>query len=728
MQTNEQLEPGGSTYSRRTFLKTAGAGLSFAVVFGAVGVKTFSAQAGSHIRQSTFGAWVTISTDGSILILNPSAEMGKGSMTALPVIIAEEMDADWAQVRIEHAPIEPDVYGRSWRPGGPGTMMTVGSRAVSGYFTKLRTVGAQIRRVLLENVARAWNVPLAELTTEPSTVVHAASGRRISYGEVAAFAEAPAELPDIDEAQLKSPRDFRLIGHSVPRHDIPPKTDGSAQYAMDVHVPGMLYAMVARSPVHNGRPASFNEAEIRAMPGIMTTVPLEHGIGVIGATIETVIKAREALNIEWKKGAEAEGFDSQAALADYAALAGGDRAQARSVSQQGDATTILRQAAQRYEADFFSDHVYHAQMEPLNAVVSVNEAGDGAVVWVGTQAPWNARRAAAGALGVSPERITLHPCYLGGGFGRRSNSDYVVEAVHLSNAVKRPVKLMWTREDDLQYGQFRPMNLQRMAAGVDDQGRIVAWTHCVVGDGAGLLTSGAEIPFYDIPHQNIELCTVRHGIRLKHWRAVGHGFNKFAIEAFIDEVAAGQGVDPYQFRRRLMHREPRALKVLDTVAEMANWGRALPEERAHGIAFGERSGSLAAGVAEISLDEARGTIRVHRFWCAVDGGIIVQPDNARAQIEGGIVTGLSSVLFERITLKDGKVEQSNFHDYPLLRMSDMPEIEVQFAASYEAPSGLGEASLPVTGGAVANAFAALTGKRLHHLPFSPDRVRAVLGA
>ena len=727
MKTNEPMDLGASTVSRRTFLKTTGAGLSFAVVFGAWGVKTFGAQGSSRVQESAFGAWVKISTDGSILIYNPAAEMGQGSMTALPVIVAEEMDADWSNVRIEHSPIEPDIYGRSWRPGGRGTMMTVGSRAVSGYFSKLRMAGAQIRRVLLDNVARAWNVPVAELTTEPSTVVYAASGRRISYGEIAAFAEVPPELPSVDESQLKSPRDFRLIGHSVPRHDIPAKTDGSAQFAIDVHVPGMLYGMITRSPVHDGRPASYNEAEVRAMPGITTMVALEHGVGVIGETVEAVIKAREVLAIEWAAGAPAETFDSEASLVAYAEIADGDRVQARSITEQGDAKTALQQAAKRYEADFLADHVYHAQMEPLNAVVSVNEASDGAEVWVGTQATSGARQAVARVLGVGMERVTLHPCYLGGGLGRRSNSDYLIEAVHLSNAVKRPVKLMWTREDDLQYGQFRPMCLQRLAAGVDEQGKITAWTHCVVGDGGGLLTSGIEIPFYDIAHQHIELCSVSHGVRLKHWRAVGHGFNKFAIEAFIDEIAADQGIDPYEFRRTLLRKVPRALKVLDTVAEMADWGGAAPEGRARGIAFGERSGSLAAGVAEVSLDEVSGKVRVHRFWCAVDGGIIVQPENALAQIEGGIVNGLSSVLFERITLKDGKVQQSNFHDYSMLRMSDMPEIEVQFVESVAHPSGLGEASLPITGGAVANAFAALTGKRLRHLPFSPDRVRALVG-
>lgn len=728
MKTSEQRK-GGSEFSRRTFLKYS-TGISFAIAFDPLGgVKAVVAQTISPSEDTTFGAWVKINTDGGILIYNPAAEMGQGTMTALPLIVAEEMDADWSDVCIEHSPIEPDIYGRSWGRGGGNTMLTVGSYAVRGYFNKLRVAGAQIRQVLLDNAARNWGVSSGELATEPSVVVHSASGRRMSYGEIAAIANVPSQLPKIDESQLRSPADFRLIGHSVPRHDVPGKTDGSAEFALDVHLPGMLYGMITRSPVHNGRPASYNEAKVRSLPGVTTTVELEHGVGIIGESIEAVIGARGELDIKWAEGNPAERFDSEAILAGYAGIADDDTVEAHSIVSEGDPQVALEQATIRYEADYFADYVYHAQMEPLNAVVSVNEAGDGAEVWVGTQATASARSTAAQVLGVDMDRIIFHPCYLGGGFGRRSNSDYLAEAVHLSNAVKRPVKLLWTRKDDLQYGMFRPMCLQRLAAGLDDQGNVTAWKHSVVGDGGrrgGLLTSGIEIPFYNIPNQHIEARTLSHGIRVKHWRSVAHGFNKFAIEAFVDEIAAGQSVDPYQFRRTLLQNSPRAQKVLDTVAEMANWGGTDEKGRAKGIAFGERSGSLAAGVAEISINESTGKIRVHRFWCALDAGIIVQPDNAQAQIEGSVVMGLSSALIERITIKDGKVRQSNFHNYPIMRMSDVPEVEVKFVASSEPPTGIGEPGLPITGGAVANAFAALTGKRLRHLPFSEERVRAVL--
>ncbi len=716
--------PGELLVSRRSVLK-AGAGLTFAIAASSCGMRGTDAPGSDQATDSVIGAWVRICTDGSIVIHNPAAEMGQGSMTALPVIVAEEMDADWARVCVDFSPIEPDVYG--WIPwGNSKLMLTVASHTVRGYFPKLRIVGAQIRKVLLDSVAKFWNVPVTELTTEPSTVVHAGSDRRISFGEIAAFAEVPARMPDIDESQLKSPSEFRIIGHSVPRNDIPAKVDGSAEFSIDVQVPGMLYGMVTRSPVHNGQPLSYNESDVRAMDGVVATVKLEHGIGIIAESVEVATKARATLNIEWAKGAQAEGFDSDMSLAGYAEIPGSGQAKAKQVVSKGDVSMAFAAATKRYESDFLADHVYHAQMEPLNAVVSVSEAGDAVEAWVGTQATARAKLAIAETLGIGFDRVDFYPCYLGGGFGRRADVDYVVEATHLSNEVKRPVKLIWSREDDLQYGQYRPMNLQRLAAAVDGNGNISAWEHCVIGDGGRLLTSGVGIPFYDIPNQNIETCPVSHGLRLRHWRSVGHGFNKFAIEAFVDEIASDLGTDPYQFRRTLLGKSPRALNVLDSVAELADWKGNTPEGRAKGIAFAEQGGSLAAGVAEISVDESNGKIRVHRFWCVVDGGIIVQPDNAKAQIEGGVVMGLSSALFERISLKNGLVQQSNFHDYRTMRMSEAPEIEVAFVNSEEPPSGLGEIGVPTTAGAVASAFAALTGKRLRHLPFTSDRVRANL--
>jgi isoquinoline 1-oxidoreductase beta subunit len=358
----------------------------------------------------------------------------------------------------------------------------------------------------------------------------------------------------------------------------------------------------------------------------------------------------------------------------------------------------------------------------------VAEDGKSAEAWVGSQAHDGARKAVAEVLGIDFKDVTYHSCYLGGGFGRRSMSDYVEEATHLSNAVKKPVKLVWSREDDLQYGAFRPISVQRMQAGVNDQGDIVAWSHQIVGTGDGLMSSGAKNPYYSITNQYIDLHNIEAGVRTKHWRSVGHGPNKYAIEGFIDEIARAVNKDPYQLRRQLLRNNPRELAVLDKVAEMCSWGSAeIPEGRARGMAFIERSGALVGGVAEISVDRASGKIRIHRFWCAMDAGVVVQPDNAIAQLEGGVNFGISSVLHESVTFKDGMVEQSNFHNYHIARMSDAPEsIECYIIPSDEAPAGVGEASTPTVGGAVANAFLALTGKALYHMPFTAERVKEVL--
>jgi len=717
--------------SRRKFLIGAG-GLTFLVtaasVFPGFSVKE-EEDASPHAPPSyQVNAWVHLAPDGSITIMNPAAEMGQGSMTALAVLIAEELDADWSKVRIEHSPVEPDIYGLKFRGRGRGRMITVGSFTVSGYFDALRKAGAQARYVLLSNVAEKWQVPLSELRTEPSLVVHPKSGRSISYGEVATFAKAPATLPEIGEEQLKQPAQFRLIGTYMPRFDIPAKTDGSGQFAMDVVLPGMVYAVINRSPVHGAKPELRNETELKAAEGVLEVVKLEHGVGVIADSVEAALAAKKQMQIEWSKGAKAYEYDSESAPQTYRAIAVQEHYAGTSVLvSQGDAQAALAKAQRRFEADYLNDFVYHAQMEPLNAVVSVAADGRSAEVWAGTQASAGARSAVAEVLGLEVSQVHFHPCYLGGGFGRRSMSDYIEEAAHLAKHIRRPLKLLWTREDDVQYGAFRPMSLQRMQAGVDAEGKLTTWSHCIVGTGNRLLGSGARNPYYDIPNQQIEVRNVEHGIRTKHWRAVGHGPNKFAIEAFLDEIATALQEDPVQLRLRLMKNAPRAAAVLKAAAEMAQWGRAAPAGRARGLAFAERSGALVAGICEISLKADTGKIRVHHFWAAVDAGIVVQPENTLAQMEGGIVHGISSVLHERITFSKGQVQQSNFHNYSLLRMADTPEsIAVHIMPSSEKPAGIGEASLPVVGGAIANAFAALTGKRLRHLPFTPERVQQVL--
>jgi isoquinoline 1-oxidoreductase beta subunit len=713
--------------SRRGFLKAAG-GVTFAVAAYALLPKLpfgGEAEASGEFVEKEINAWVRISADGKITIYNPAAEMGQGSMTALPIIIAEEMDADWYDVTIENSPIEPDIYGS----GSPGrlSMITVGSRSVRTHYDSLRLAGASVRKAMIEAGAKKLGVPASDLTTGPSVVIHKKTDNRVSYGELAGTMEVPAMPPKATAADLKDPKDFRLIGNqNVPRFDITAKTDGTAMYAIDVRLPDMAYGMISRSPVNGAKPSLKNGAAVKAMTGVLKVVELDHGIGVIGETVEGALAAKNTLDIGWT-GGDAKDHNSETMFEAYAAVASDPAKTGRLLESAGDAVNALKKAVKTYSAEYLNDHAYHAQMEPLNAVVSVSSDGKSAEVWAGSQAPNGARSAVARVLGIAREQVKYNQMYLGGGFGRRSNSDYVEEATALAKTVQRPVKLMWTREDDITYGQFRPGSLQKMEAGVDEKGNVIAWRYTIIGTGGGLLTSGAESAFYDFQNVLVERRDVEAGIRTKHWRAVGHGPNKFAIEAFIDEVAHGEGVDPYQFRRRLMAKQPRALKVLDAAAEMAGWDKPSRKGRAKGIAFAERSGSLCAGVVELSVEEGR--IRVHKIWCALDSGQVIQPDNVIAQSEGNILMGLGNVLHESVTIREGKVVETNFDGYNIARMEDTPEqIEIRIIPSTEPPAGVGEAALPFVGGAISNAVFALTGKRLRHIPFTREKVRAELNS
>ena len=714
-----------SKLSRRDFLSGA-AGLSFAVSVGTRG----SWLVGEALANGelALGVWVRITPDDRVTIVTPAAEMGQGSMTGVPVVLAEELDADWSKVTLEMSPAEPAVYGYDARRGK--SMSIVGSRAIRSYFTQMRYAGAQVRKVLIEAAAGRWGIDAERLATEPNAVVDPASGRRLSYGDIAAFAAVPARMPDVAPGELKKASEFRLIGKLVPRYDIPAKVDGSAQFSIDVRLPGMVYASTVHSPVQLAAPESWNDAEVRKHDGVIDIVRLEHGVAVVADTFEHALAARKALRVEWQKGAAAEGYDSERALgSDYDDRAGQSNP-GRPVSAEGDADTAFAAADRTYRADYRSDYAYHAQMEPLNAVARFNEAGDRVEVWEGTQAPGRARQALAEALGFRENQVIHHQMYLGGGFGRRSLADYTIEAALIARAIRKPVKMIWTREEDIAYGMFRPQNLQCVEAALDGQGKVSAWRHCVTGDGDGLLYSGINIEdYYAIPNRQIELRGATHGIRLKHWRAVAHPFNIFAIESLVDEMAAAEGIDPFAFRRQRIGLTPKAEAVFAAVEKLCAWQAPRPDGRALGLSVSERSGSLAAGVVEISLDRELGTIRVHKVWMAVDGGIIVQPDMARANIESGIVYGISSVLKERATVKNGAVVQSNFHDYELLRMADAPEeIHIEFLDRDTPPTGLGEIGNPFVGSAVANAFFALTGRRLYHMPFTPERVGDALKA
>jgi isoquinoline 1-oxidoreductase beta subunit len=641
------------------------------------------------------------------------------------------------------APPDDKLYGN---PGFGGTMYTAGSNAVRSYFMPLRTFGAQVRRVQLDNAARRWGVPIEELTTEPGVVVHAKSGRRLTYGEIAAFAKIPATAPEIKPEELKKPSEFRLIGKDVPRVELPGKVDGSARYSIDVQTPGMLYGAILRSPVEDSAPASVDDGTARAVPGVVRIVRLPFGVGVIGETPWAAFAAKDALKVSWDRRGKGWGFDSDEAMTRYMAAARDLKAAGKPWDKVGDAPGAMEKAATVLEAEYRCDYAYHGQMEPLNSLASVSAAGDACEIWVGSQSQTMAVAAVAKALGIPPEKVQLHETLLGGGFGRRGHRDeeFVVDSVVLSKEVKRPVKLMWTREDDVKNGRFRPMSAHFLRAGLDASGRIVAWQHRVACDWVtpfmdpvrfkGILKendviaiAGTEIRTYDVPNRLAEQLGQETGIRTSPLRGIGVVANKFATEAFLDEIADRQSMDPVELRLALLKDTPRGQAVVRAAVEMSDYRRSR-SGRSLGLAFADYSNTMLAGVAEVSVDRSSGAIRVHNFWVAIDPGIAVQPDNIVAQTESSIVYGLGLALTERITFKDGVVQQSNFYDYQVPRLRDVPEMHVKLMPTPNPPTGVGQMATPLVAPAIARAVQVGTRAKLRHTPFTADRVRAALPA
>jgi isoquinoline 1-oxidoreductase beta subunit len=725
--------------SRRTFMVGA-AGLTFGVALGLDGKATRAAPGGAVVMNP----WVTIAADGTVAIMSPATEMGQGSMTSVPLVLAEELDADWAKVRIVPAPPIDAIYGN---PGFMNVMYTAASVSVTGYYKSVRQFGAQVRRVLLDNAARHWGVPVEELTTEPNIVVHAKSGRRIGYGEIASFAVIPEQAPEIKPDDLKKPSAFRLIGKDVMRVELPKKVNGTARYSIDVQLPGMLYGAMLRAPVEGSGPERVDDSRARAVSGVLKITKFPFGVGVIAETPWAAFDAKEALHVIWTRTGKAQGYDSVTAFDTLTAVARGTIANPVEIGERvGDAAGAFPSAASIVESVCRCDYAYHAQMEPLNAVASVSPAGDAAEIWCGTQAQPVAVEATAKALDIPKSKVVLHDMLMGGGFGRRGNRDqeFVVDAVLLSNEVKRPVKVIWTREDDVHNGRFRPQSVHILRAGLDPAGKPVAWHHRYATDNTSVFQDptyyngpwkqrdiislrGADIPTYAIPHRLAEHLPIETGVRVVALRGIGYIANKFATEVFVDELAYKAGADPVAYRLDLLRDSPRAHKVVERVAAMAQWDRKRTE-RGLGIAYIEYSGTQIAGVAEVSVDRRTGKIRVHNFWCAIDLGVAVQPDNVIAQTESSIVYGLGLALTERITIADGAVQESNFYDYTVMRNRDVPEIHVEVLVTDNHPTGAGQMATPLVGPAISNAVAALTGARVRHSPLLPERVLAAMKA
>lgn len=716
--------------TRRSVLAGIGGLTVAALSGGGVSVlRTTQAEAQSQNGVSV-DAWVTIFPDDRVIIRFGAAEMGQGVSTSLPMIVAEELDADWDRVTVEQVSQDPERrYGN---PAFGGNLFAAGSTSVEGYFTALRIAGATARLVLIQTAAASWGVPADEVATEPGLVVHAASGRRLRFGEVVALEDLRTDVLEVFEDDLKPREDWRLLGSDLDRRDIPGKTRGEAIYSIDVQVEGMTYAAQLLAPVEGETPTVESDAEALAVPGVIAVVPLANSVGVIAETFEAALAGRDGLRVSWSSDSPFRSADSESELTELAQEVDTPSAAPVAWEARGDAATGRNVEGRRtLTAHYTTEHVYHAQMEPLNAVASVDSDGKGADVWLGSQSQSISLAIASHVLETTPDRIRYHATQMGGAFGRRTvfARDLLRDALLLSRSVGRPVKLIWTREDDVKNGWLRPATVHRLDAVLDETGRLETLRHRVASPSIMqfafptrwdpetrrdlLVMEGAESSDYAIPNLLAEHVLVERRSRVSAWRGIGWAPNCFARECFLDEVAEAVGSDPLSFRRDLLRDSPRGLAVLDRVVEMSGFGAA-PEGRAHGLAFAGYKATHGAGVAEVSVTD--GQVRVHRFWAAVDPGIVVHPRSYVGQVEGGIIFGLSSLMGERSSFRDGVVEQNNFYDYEIMRMDAVPEIAVELVESGEAPSGGGEIGVPMTGGAVANAVRRLTGTQPRRIP------------
>jgi isoquinoline 1-oxidoreductase subunit beta len=704
---------------RRFFLRASGQMAGALTIAFYVGPLEAFAQEGAPAAKPLPdpNAFLRIAPDGSVTVLLAHSEMGQGIWTSLVMLIAEELGLDWSKLHVEHAPAAP-AYAHT----GFGMQMTGGSTSIASEFDRYRQVGALARTLLVQAAAQEWNVPAADCRVEKGAVV--AGGHRASFGELA---EAAAKLPRPTQVALEPPSAWTIIGKPRKRLDSAAKVQGRAGFGMDVQFPGLHTALVARSPYFGGRVRSFDGSPAMKVRGVKAVVQVPSGVAVVAENFWAAKLGRDALVVDWDPG-EGGTVDTEAMARSYRELAGKPGVKAKAA---GDPASAMKTAARVVEAEYDFPYLAHATMEPLNCTVRI--AADKCEVWTGTQFQTLDQNVTAEITGLRPEQVEIHTQFLGGGFGRRATptSDFVREAVHVAKAAGLPVKTVWTREDDMRGGYYRPQFFHRVKVGLDAQGAPLAWHHTLVGQSflvgtpfEGMVkdgndptsTEGVADSAYlaDVPHHLVELHSPRLPVTTLWWRSVGHTHTGFVMETLMDELAKAAGQDPLAYRRGRLAKHPRLLGALNLAAERAHWGTPPPADRFRGLAVHESFGSYVAQVAEISVE--RGRIRVHRVVCAIDCGTVVNPAGVTAQLEGGVVFGLSAALHGEITLRDGKVQQSNFHDYPPVRMHEAPVVEVHIVPSTEPPSGVGEPGVPPIAPAVANAVFAATGKRLRRLP------------
>jgi isoquinoline 1-oxidoreductase beta subunit len=671
--------------------------------------------------------YIRIGTDGRVIIADGKSEMGQGVYTSLPMLVAEELEVEWSKISVEAAPVAPEYYHAQW-----GVQATGGSTSVLSEWDRLRKAGAAGRMMLIQAAAKIWKVDSIRCRAEKGFVIHQPSGRQLSYGELA---EKASRIKPPKDVPLKQPKEFKIIGKPMSRLDTPEKTSGTAIFGVDSKAPEMLTAVVARPPVFGGKVMNFNAEKAKAIQGVKEVVQVHSGVAVVGDDFWSAKLGRDALEITWDEGANAK-LSTESMREQYRNLSRSAGVVAR---REGDLEAGLQKATKQISAEYEVPYLAHAPMETLNCLVDLR--ADRCEIWTGTQSQSFDRDAAAKIAGLKPEQVQIHNAFLGGGFGRRGNpqSDFVSEAVRVAKEVRKPVKVIWTREDDIKGGYYRPFWYDRFAAGLDASGNPVAWSHTVVGqsiivgspfEGAMLDEHGvdatsvegaADIP-YEIPNILVDLHSPKGGVPVQWWRSVGHSHTAFVVESFIDELAHASGKDPFELRRSLLAKHPRHKAVLELAAQKADWTKPLGKGIGRGTALHESFESIVAQVAEVSVNTA-GRVKVHKVVCAIDCGMVVNPEIVKNQMESGIVFGLSAALHGAITLKDGRVEQSNFNDYPILRMYEMPKVEVFIVPSQEPLGGVGEPGVPPIAPAVGNAIFSATGKRIRRLPILAEELK-----
>ncbi|HEX8949714.1 MAG TPA: xanthine dehydrogenase family protein molybdopterin-binding subunit [Dissulfurispiraceae bacterium] len=714
-------------FTRREFLIKSLAGAGFAV---AVSFPVLSAglpeprgaggeSAGEPFRPSV---WIRITPDGAVTITINKSEMGQGVLTSLAMIAAEELEADWEQVRVVTAPAGKDYIDPEW-----GVQSTGGSSSVRHMERPLRKAGAVAREMLTAAAATVWMVPRHECAAVEGTVRHKKTGRSLSYGQLS---EKAARMPLLQNPPLKKKTRTRIVGASMPRLDVPGKVAGAAVFGCDVFIEGMLYAAILRPPGYGAKLVSHNKGAAIKTPGVRSVETLRTGIAVCADTPGAAWKGRTALDARWDKGAHAGlgNVTLENMLVQCLGKPG------RTARNNGNTTRALNLAAKRLDATYLLPYLAHATMEPMNCVAHVRR--DRCDIWVPTQNQSGVLKAAGKITGLKPEHIHVHTTYLGGGFGRRFETDVAEEALELSEATRKPVKLIWMREEDMQNDFYRPASCCRIEGGIDGKGNATSWSHKIAVQSIfarampGMMKNGIDPAAveglrnmeYGIPNIRVEYVKINSPVPVGFWRSVGSSHNAFTVECFIDEMAHAARRDPLEFRLQLLKNRPRARRVLELAAEKAGWGTPMDNGTGRGIAQHPSFGSYVAQVAEVSVDADKGSIKVNRVVCAIDCGPVIHPDTVTAQMESGILMGLSAALKERLELAGGGVKSSNFDDYRILRMSETPEIEVHIVRSNEGTGGVGEPGLPPIAPAVANAVFAACGARLRRLPMRPEAV------